>query len=110
MSSLDGMMLWTDDYLADTMHLTTIQHGAYLLILMAMWRAGGRLPNDERRLAKIARLPLNRWRKIYPEIQELLVFDTQGVTQKRLWQELQKTRSLVEKKGQPVALGPGLKR
>lgn len=97
MTEIPAMMLWTDKYLGDTTHLTTVEHGAYMLILMAMWRAGGVLPDDETRLARTARLSLDKWRKIAPTITDFLTVEDGRITQKRLKLELEKASSRLEK-------------
>lgn len=56
------MPIYIGDYLADTTMLSTEQHGAYLLMLMAYWK-NGPLPDDDEILANITRLPIDRWKK-----------------------------------------------
>ena len=50
------------DYLADTSHLSTEQHGAYILLLLHSWQTGP-LHNDEKELAQIARMTPDQWRE-----------------------------------------------
>lgn len=46
-------MLWTDAWIADTHHLTVEQRGAYMDLLILMWRTSGcRVPNDDKWLAR----------------------------------------------------------
>jgi uncharacterized protein YdaU (DUF1376 family) len=54
------MPVYIGDYLADTMHLSTEQHGAYLLLLFHLWRRGS-LQDDDVVLAHITGLPLDAW-------------------------------------------------
>jgi len=59
MAALPYMQLYIADYLADTMHLTTEEHGAYLLLMFNYWQTGKPIPKA--RLSRIARLSNERW-------------------------------------------------
>jgi uncharacterized protein YdaU (DUF1376 family) len=86
------MKLWVGDYMGDTRHLTTEQHGAYLLMLMSMWAHGGTLPADAKILARVAGVSPSRWRKIGPDVMAFFAIDEGLITQKRLKIELQKAQ------------------
>ncbi len=65
MAEFPALPLYTDAYLADTRHLTTEEHGAYLLLLMCMWRTRGcALRDDDKLLARIVGISLRRWMKL----------------------------------------------
>lgn len=84
------MQLYVGDYLKDTRHLTAEQHGAYLLLLMSMWAHGGELPNDPKKLARLACCTTSRWAKISAEVLEFFDVDGAVITQARLRSELKK--------------------
>lgn len=88
MAEFPALPLWTDAYLSDTGHLTTIEHGAYLLLLMTMWRNDGSLPNDDKRLSRFCRLTMGQWLRIKPVIMEFFSVDGDEITQGRLTDEL----------------------
>jgi len=62
------MPLYVGDYLRDTRDLNTLQHGAYLLLIMHYWQHDA-LPTDDARLAAIAGLPVAQWRRIREPVQ-----------------------------------------
>lgn len=54
------MPLYVADYQADTAHLSTAEHGAYLLLIMFYWTKGG-LPKDEEAIRRITRMSNRQW-------------------------------------------------
>jgi uncharacterized protein YdaU (DUF1376 family) len=78
------MPLYVGDYLGDTGHLTTSQHGAYLLLMMHYWRTGG-LPDDDKQLSTITKLPMKIWLDYRDTIQ---TFFYDGWCHKRIDAEL----------------------
>jgi uncharacterized protein YdaU (DUF1376 family) len=69
MAEFPALPLFTDAYLGDTTHLTTLEHGAYLLLLMAAWRSKDTsLPDDDKLLARYAGLTAGQWARIKPII------------------------------------------
>jgi uncharacterized protein YdaU (DUF1376 family) len=80
--------LFADAYLADTTHLTTEEHGAYLLLLMAAWRQDDcGLPDDDRKLARITGLTPRKWASMKPTIMEFWQVEGGRIYQSRLRKE-----------------------
>jgi uncharacterized protein YdaU (DUF1376 family) len=103
------MPLYVGDYLGDTGHLTTAQHGAYLLLMMHYWRKG-ELPDDDQQLCKIAKLSPKTWCQYRATLQD---FFYEGWKHKRIDAELAKMMRVSEKRaiaGQKGGLGSALAR
>ena len=77
------MPLYIADYLADTTRLTTMQHGAYLLMIMDYWR-NGPLPDDDVALAHIVRMPLAIWKKHRGIVSQMFQIDSGRWHHKRI--------------------------
>jgi uncharacterized protein YdaU (DUF1376 family) len=70
MAALPYIQLYIAEYLADTAHLTTLQHGAYLLLIFNYWQRGKPLSNSSERLASVARMSNEEWKNIEPVLAE----------------------------------------
>lgn len=102
------MPLYIGDYLADTTHLTTEQHGAYLLLLMALWKRGGAdFPDVDENLAAAARVPIPRWRSMRRVLIDGVLLRSDGavVTQKRLSDERGRAAKITEARTESGAKG-----
>jgi len=91
------MPLWIGDYLADTQHLTRDEHGAYLLLMMAYWRNGGPLIDDDRRLAAIVKASPEEWKGLRQVLAEFFLVAAGFWSQKRLNEELSSSQERAEK-------------
>ncbi len=89
------MPLYVGDYLRDTRDLNTLQHGAYLLLIMHYWQHDA-LPGDDARLAAIAGLSVAQWRRIREPVQAKF---SDGWRHKRIEAEIAKTdRALMQRR------------
>lgn len=98
------MPLYVADYLSKTGHLSTIEHGAYLLLIMQYWTQGG-LPDNDKILAQITRLRIERWRTVRPQLEPFFTLQL-GKQWKhdRIDRELEKSADLREKRQSAAAV------
>lgn len=104
------MPMYWDAYLADTTHLTTEEHGAYMLLLAAMWRRNGSIPEDDSDIARILGMTKGKWAKTKARLAGFLIFENGEISQKKLqklWkntqEKIEKNRANGAKGGRPVS-------
>lgn len=108
MSAAPSMPIYWDAYLADTTHLTTEEHGAYLLLLAAMWRRGGSVPDDDKDNARILGLSAAKWRRIKARLSAdpvALIFENDTISQKKMLKTWQITQEKIENNSSNGAKG-----
>lgn len=88
------MPLNIGDYMKDTGHLSTVEHGAYMLLIMHYWCHDG-LPPENGKLAKIAKLSREQWDEVRDTLADLFLDDWRH---KRVEEELAKAKALIAKK------------
>ena len=82
------MPFYVGDYLKDTRHLTTEQHGAYDLLIMEHWNAGS-LPDDDGMLARLSKLTPARFAKHSAILRGFFYPDGGRLFHKRVLRELE---------------------
>lgn len=104
MSKTPFMPLWVADFVGDTLDLDAKEIGAYMLILMTMWGRDGYLPNDEKKLQRVARCGRD-WPRIWGAIQHYFTVEGDLITQARLLKECKNVASKREVNAQNGARG-----
>lgn len=99
MAKFPFFKFWPANYLADTTHLSPLEHGVYLLLLLAEWQSPDcRLPNDDITLARYAHLTKQQWSRIKNEIMPFFSEDENGrLFQKRLIKEFNSCQMRMKK-------------
>lgn len=100
MSKAPAMPMYWDAYLADTTHLTTEEHGAYMLLLAAMWRRNAWVPDDDKDNARILGLTPSKWRKIKARLMETVSgfrVEDGKITQEKLQKTWENTQEKIGK-------------
>lgn len=99
------MPLYIGEYLADTMHLSISEHGAYILLMMDYWIKGPP-PDDDRVLATITKTSKVQWKKIRTNLVSFFSISDDGFWRhKRIDAELANARNISEVRSKAGASG-----
>ncbi len=85
------MRIYWGDYAKKTQHLSTLEHGAYLLLISHYWNTGEPLPVDEEKLRRITRTTTKQWRGMREVILSFFHRDGDKYVHNRVQAELEAT-------------------
>jgi uncharacterized protein YdaU (DUF1376 family) len=71
MIALPWMKIFIGDEFSEGAHLSAEEYGVWMLLKMAYWQSAGSLPDDDARLARMARLDLHVWQQMRPTIERM---------------------------------------
>ena len=99
MASFPSLPLFVREFLADTIHLSIVEAGAYLHLLMHSWnRANCSVPDDDKKLAAWCKLSVSEWLDVRAELEPFFTIKNGQWTQKRLLKEFQYVKNLTNKR------------
>lgn len=88
------MRLYIGDWLEATADLTLEEEGAYMRLVMHLWKRGGVLPLDHTRLARMLRIPEADWRRIWDAIARMFIVDeSKTISHRRVNKELEHAKA-----------------
>lgn len=105
MSKAPSMPMYWDAYLADTTHFSTEEHGAYLLLLAAMWRRDGTVPDADKDNARITGLTVRKWKAFKVRLGTMIIIENGHITQQNLQKIWKKTQEKIQKNAANGSLG-----
>jgi len=105
MAAKPYMPFYTSDYMNDTGHLTTEEHGAYLLLIIHYWHTEKPLPDDDRKLAHLCRATLKRFRQLKLTISLLFDRESGKWVHKRIEKEIREYHEKLDAKRLAGKLG-----
>ena len=99
MAKFPHLPLWTDAYMADTLHLTHEEHGLYLMLLMTIWRAPAcKIPNDFTWVKRRLRATDDQMENLVKNLlDEFFITSGNHITQKRLKEEYEYVKKKAKK-------------
>ncbi len=95
------MPIHIGDLLRDTGHLSPEEFGGYMLLMFHHWSTGS-LPDDDKRLATIARMTPAQWKRARPELEK---FFQPGWKHGRIEKDLATSHANYEKRAKAGAEG-----
>lgn len=88
-------MFWAD-YFGDTLHLTTEEHGAYLLLIGVYWRRGSALPDDDEFLSSVTKLGPRKWQRVKSSVAKFFTVEGGFWTHTRVEKEILRSAGRLE--------------
>lgn len=94
------MPFFWGDYLRDTGHLSTAEHGAYILLIGHYWTTGKPIPDSDAVMARITRQGIANWKKMRDTIAAFFVLEGDLWQHGRIDAELDRAMRFIEKQAE----------
>lgn len=88
------MPMYWGDYARKTQHLSTLEHGAYLLLIAHYWNTGEALPDSDEMLRRITRTTTKQWNAMQSTIRALFVKDGDNLRHEKIEEVLESSRGV----------------